>query len=252
MEVGKLTVSRRHGTGKGAARQLRTQGLVPGVCYGAAIEAPMPIAVNFKALKASLDPAKRSNTVIELTVEDAGQPSQKITALLKEYQVDPIRRDVTHVDLQAIDPSKPIVVEVPIELVGKPKGAVDGGQLHIVRRSLTIKVLPANIPAKFELDVSPLGISDVFHVSDLPLPAGIEAVTARTETIVTCTAPEVEKPTAAEAAAAAAPAEGAAAAPAAGAKDAKPAAGGKAAPAAPAAKGGKAAPAAPAAKGGKK
>jgi large subunit ribosomal protein L25 len=238
MEVGKLTVSRRHGTGKGAARQLRSQGLVPGVCYGATIEAPMSIAVNFKALKASLDPAKRSNTVIDLTVEDAGKPATKLTALLKEYQVDPIRRDVTHVDLQAIDPSKPIVVEVPIELVGKPKGAIDGGQLHIVRRSVNIKVLPANIPAKFDLDVSPLGIGDVFHVSDLQLPAGIEAATARTETIVTCTAPEIEKPTAAETAAAAAPAEGAAAAaaPAAGAKDAKPAAGGKAAPAAAGAK----------------
>ena len=251
MEVGKLTVSVRTSPGKGNSKLLRTQGKVPGVCYGVSLDGklePLPIIVDIKALRAALDPVRKTNTVIDLTIEGK---NVKLHALVKDYQIDPVRRDIRHVDLLAIDPNKEVRAEVPLEFTGKPKGATDGGQLRIIMRHLEIKAKPANIPVKLSIDVSPLGIGDVIHVSSIALPAHVTAISNRDLAVVTCAAPEVEAVAetvvaadgTAAPAAGATPAAGAAAAPAAGAKDAKaPAAGAKDAKA-PAA-GAKAAPAA--------
>src|SRR5262245_61430833 len=122
MEVGKLTVTRRTTTGKGAAHKLRAQGLVPGVCYGASASGPIDpvsIVVDVKALRAALDPVRKQNTVIALTVQEEGKAPTQLSALLREYQLDIIRREVTHVDLLAIDPSKEVNAEVPLEFSGK-------------------------------------------------------------------------------------------------------------------------------------
>jgi len=262
MEVGKLTVSVRKAGNKGAARKLRATGQVPGVCYGASVDGrvePLPIVVNVKELRAALDPVRKQNTVIALTITDgAGEgKSRSLHALVKDYQIDALRRDVTHVDLLAIDPDKEVRAEVPLEFTGKPKGAINGGQIRIVMRDLEVRAKPADIPVKLTIDVSPLEIGDVIHVSEIALPANVESMSNRDLAVVTCAAPEEEKtttptgeaaatPEAAAAAGAAAPAAAGAAgakgaAPAAGAKDAKaPAAGAKpaaaAAPAKPAKK----------------
>jgi len=258
MEVGKLTVQVRKAGSKNAARKLRATGLVPGVCYGASVDGriePLPITVSVKALRAALDPVRKQNTVIALTISDDGK-SRSLHALVKDYQIDALRRDITHVDLLAIDPDKEVRAEVPLEFTGKPKGAINGGQIRTLIRELEVLAKPADIPVKLVVDVSPLEIGDVIHVSDIALPPNVEAVTGRDLAVVTCAAPEEEAiatPTAEAAAtpeaaaAGAAPAAGAAAAPAAGAKGAAPAAGAKDAKA-PAGK----AAAAPAAKPAKK
>jgi large subunit ribosomal protein L25 len=228
MEVGKLTVQVRNNSGKGAARRLRSDGLVPGICYGAGLDQPLAITVNAKALKASLDPAKGRNTVISVAVE--GGSTAELTAMLWDYQVDPIRRNVVHVDLIAIDPQKEIEVEVPVVLVGKHKGAIEGGQLHVERHSIPVRCLPRQIPARFDVDVTPMAIGDALHVSDVPMPEGVVPAVPGEFSVVSCQAPKAEKETAATtteaapAAAAAAPAAGKGAAPAAAAKGAAPAA----------------------------
>src|SRR5437763_1066591 len=127
MEVGKLTVTVRSKGNKGLARALRSQGKVPGVCYGASPDGridPLPITVDIKALRAALDPVRKQNTVIDLQIEGDGK-SRKLHALVKDYQLDPIRREITHVDLLAIDPNKEVLADVPLEFIGKPKGAID-------------------------------------------------------------------------------------------------------------------------------
>lgn len=227
MEVGKLTVQLRNNTGKGTARKLRANGDIPGVCYGAMLEAPVPISVNARALKASLDPIKRQNTVIDVAITDNGQPVRTIVVMVKEYQIDKIRRDLVHVDLQAIDTDKVVDAQVPIEFTGKPKGLIAGGQLHVVRHELMIRCKPMAIPPKIEVDVSDLDIGDVLHVSDLKLPMGLIATTPGRLTVATFTAPEGDTGTAAEGEAPAAEAKGA---PAKGGGGKAPAA--KAAPAA--------------------
>jgi large subunit ribosomal protein L25 len=243
MQVGQLTVSLRNSSGKGPARQLRAQGKVPGVFYGASTDGPIEpfaIEVDVKALKAALDPVRRQNTVISVTIEDAGKSVRTLSALLKEYQLHPLRREVTHVDLLAIDPTKEVVASVPLEFTGKAKGTIDGGIVHTVMRSIDVRCKPADIPVKLPLDISPLEIGDVLHVSDIPLPAGVVSVTGGREAVISLVAPEVEKAVEAAAAtpeAAAAPGKDAKAAAAPG-KDAKAAPGkdAKAAPAKAAAK----------------
>ena len=237
MEVGKLTVSLRGRSGKGGSRKLRAQGKVPGVCYGASVEGriePLPITVDVKQLRGALDPVRKRNTVISLTIEGGTAP-RALHALVKDVQIDSLRHDITHVDLLAIDPNKEVRAEVPLEFTGKPAGAINGGQIRIVLRSLTVRAKPSDIPVKLSVDVSPLDIGDVIHVSTIALPSGVTSVTGRDLAVVTCAAPEEEKAAevavpGAEGAAAAAPAAGAAA-PAAGApaaaapaKDAKAAA----------------------------
>jgi large subunit ribosomal protein L25 len=251
MEVGKLTVSLRDRSGKGGSRKLRAEGKVPGVCYGASVEGriePLPITVDVKQLRSALDPVRKRNTVISLTIEGGAGP-RALHALVKDVQVDSLRHDITHVDLLAIDPNKEVRAEVPLEFTGKPAGAINGGQIRIVLRSLTVRAKPSDIPVKLTVDVSPLEIGDVIHVSAIALPSGVASVTGRDLAVVTCAAPEEEK-VAAEAApvegAAATPAAGAAAAPAAGA--AAPAKDAKAGAPAKDAKGGAPAKAAPAAK----
>ena len=193
MEVGKLTVEVRTGTGKGISRKIRREGLVPGVCYGHGLDKPVNIMVNPKALKGSLDPARGQNTIITVTLSDNGTARTTLTAMLWEWQVHPLRRNVTHVDLIAIDPDRPIEVEVPVDFVGKAIGTVDGGQLHTVLRAIPVKCKPADIPTKFTVDVSPLAIGMALHVSDVTLPAGVEFAVPETYSIVSCVAPKAEK-----------------------------------------------------------
>jgi large subunit ribosomal protein L25 len=228
MEVGKLEVDHRSEQGKGAARRLRAKGLIPGICYGHGRD-PLPIALNAKNLQKALDPQKRHNTVIAMTVNGDKAKAQSLTVMLKDYQIDPLRRDVRHADFVVVDLTKEVHVTVPLVLTGKPEGVKDGGILHAVFRELSIASLPDAIPIKIEVDVSALKIGESVHVRDLKLPKGVRALLGPEQTIATVTAPQVEKTPEEEAAAAgvegAAPAEGAAAAPAAGAAGASAAAG---------------------------
>ena len=193
MHVGKLTVHLRTGTGKGVSRKLRREGKIPGTCYGHGLEAPLTISVDPKELKESLDPVRGQNTVIDVTVEGNGAGSKTVKAMVWEWQVHPLRRNVTHVDLISIDPQKTIEVEVPIELIGRAAGLIDGGQIHVVRHEIEIRCRPADIPDKFQLDISPLNIGDALHVSDLVIPEGVELAVPETYSVVSCVAPKAEK-----------------------------------------------------------
>jgi large subunit ribosomal protein L25 len=190
MEIGKLTVQRRTEVGKGISRRLRAQGCVPGTCYGAGLDEPLSISVDPKALKESLDPIKRQNTVLTLTIEDDDVSRGELLAMLWDYQIHPRRREVTHVDLITIDPKKEIEVEVPVELTGKPAGAINGGQLNIARHEILIKAQPRAVPGRIVVDVSPMNIGDTIHVSDVSFPEGVTPAIAPELTIVTCVAPE--------------------------------------------------------------
>jgi large subunit ribosomal protein L25 len=245
MEVGKLNVEYRGETGKSAVRRLRSAGKIPAICYGPGKE-PMPLALDPSALLKSLDPVKKTNTVLTLTVTGAPDGADgSLTVMLRDYQKDAIRGDVTHADFLRVDLTKPVHATVPIILVGKAEGVKLGGIMHQVIRSLEISCTPDKIPAKLEVDVSNLGMNEALHVSDLKLGEGVRPLADGGASVCSVTAPKAEKEAAPAAAAeGAAPAEGAAAAPAAGA--AAPAAGEKAAA------GGEKKAAAPAKEGGKK
>ncbi len=190
MEVGKLTVQARAKTGKGISRVTRNSGDVPGVCYGAGMEAPLAITVNPKSLKACLDPAKRRNTVIDVTIENEGGAPINLQAMLWDYQIHPIKQIVTHVDLKSIDPNVKVDAEVPVESKGEYPGAIKGGLLSWARHSITISAKPKDIPAKLILDITELDLGHALHISDLTLPEGVDFSDPVKLTIVTCIAPK--------------------------------------------------------------
>ena len=250
MPVGQLQVEFRSKRGKGVARRLRAQGKIPGICYGAHAE-PIPIALDPTELVRCLDPEKKRNTVITMRV--SGRDGQgDLTVMLRDYQIDPLSRQIEHVDFVQIKMDQEIRVTVPIELVGKPEGVKIGGLLNVVYRELEVAAKPSAIPNKISVSVEHLQIGHAIHVSDLKLGEGVRALVDPSAAIASVVAPKAEKEEApAEAALVegAVPVEGAAAVP--GAPGAAPGVPG-AAPGAPGAAPGAPGAAPAAAKGGEK
>ena len=212
-----LDATVREGSGKGAARKLRATGKVPAVIYGKHMETPLHIAVEPKPLRAAVATPKKLNTVITLKL---GGKSHQV--LLKDYQMDPVTRDVLHADFLEVRDNEQVKVNVPVALVGKAEGVGQGGIMSQQKREIEIWALPSAIPETIEVDVTNLKIAQALHINDVKLPAGITVKTQTNYTIAVVVAPEAEvvATPAAEATAAAAGADGK---PAAG--DAKAAAG---------------------------
>jgi large subunit ribosomal protein L25 len=225
MEVGKLTVEYRNQTGKAMARKLRQTGKIPAICYGPGQE-PLPLALEPRLLSKALDPVKKANTVISLTVTGAPNGTTEMLVMLRDHQEDPLRGELTHADFIRVEENRDVHAIVPVVLTGKAEGVKQGGIMHFSLHKIELACRPALIPAKIEVDVTNLNLGSAIHVSDLSLGEGVRALTDAHASICSVTAPQKEKVEAV----AEVPAAGAAAAPAAGA--AAPAAGAAAAPAA--------------------
>src|SRR5437016_6124002 len=159
----------RENTGKGAARSLRSRGQVPAVIYGHGRD-PLPLSLNARDLDKLLGHIQAESTVIEVTVD-----GQTAKTLIREIQRHPIKRQILHVDFQALVAGEKVTVSIPIVLTGIPEGVrLEGAVLDQTLRELEIEVDPANIPDHVELDVTNMVIGDSFHVSDIKLPEGVE------------------------------------------------------------------------------
>ena len=182
MAQSELQVTARENVGKGAARSLRRQGLVPAVVYGKGFD-PCNITVDPKALKLALANDAGLNTLITLKGDGAfaGQ-----TVLLVDSQVDSIRRDLEHVDFKTVDITKETSVMVTIVTVGTPVGEKLGGTMNLVRHELEVLCLPTAIPKAIEIDVTALNIGDVIHVDEIVVPAGVTIPFDVNFTVVTC------------------------------------------------------------------
>jgi large subunit ribosomal protein L25 len=110
--------------------------------------------------------------------------------MIREVQTHPVRRRFLHVDFYEVAMDKAIEVEVPIELTGKPAGAEKGGIVNLVRRVLSVKCLPGEIPEKIPVDISSLDIGDAIHVEDLLAKVPFELIEEQHFTVVTINAPE--------------------------------------------------------------
>ena len=172
-----LTAHSRKGTGKGAARTLRRQALIPAVFYGPEVD-PVNLSLKYRDLEKLIKTGAGENVIIDLAIE-TGESTLSHRAMLKEIQMDPVKQTILHVDLYEISMDKKIEVEVPITLTGTAKGVSDeGGILQQVSRTLEISCLPDN-----------LNIGDSLHVSDLNIPQGIEVLVEGELTIATVVPP---------------------------------------------------------------
>jgi large subunit ribosomal protein L25 len=182
-----LTAQSRKETGKGAARTLRSQALIPAVFYGPEVD-PVHLCLEYRDLEKLIKTGAGENVIIDLAIE-TGKSTLNHRAMLKEIQLDPVKQTILHVDLYEISMDKKIEVEVPIALTGTARGVTEGGILQQVSRTLEISCLPDNIPDTFELDVSELEIGDSLHVSDLKIPDDIEVLVEEELTVATVVPP---------------------------------------------------------------
>lgn len=221
-----LEAKARDGAGKGPARKLRAQGLIPAVVYGRHLQSPEHIAVDPISIKKAIATPHRLNTLITLKIE--GKAEQQV--LLKDYQMDPVSREILHADFIDVRETEPVKVKVPLVLVGKAVGVTEGGILSQTRRELEVHALPKAIPEKIEADVSHMKVAQALHINDIKLPAGVKVKTTVNFTLAVVAVPEKEEERKVEVAAV--PVAGAAAPAAGAAGAAAPAAAGAAAPAA--------------------
>ena len=166
-----LNVETRVRTGKGGSRKVRRDGLVPAVVYGKGFEA-LNLRLDPKALQQAISNESGWNTLITLKGDG---PFDGQVVILKDIQIDAIRRDTQHVDFLAIDLKKAIFVLVPVHAVGKSQGEVEGGTLQLVRHELELNCVPTNIPSSIEIDVTKLNIGDAVHIDEVVLPEGVES-----------------------------------------------------------------------------
>ena len=184
---------------KNAARRVRRAGRIPAVLYGAGHD-PVAVEVDPKQISRILFSETGHNTIFD--VEVAGQPTAK--AMIVDWQREPIKDQLIHIDLKRIALDKTLRVSVRVKLMGVPVGVkTEGGILDQVLREVEIECLPADIPSHIDLDVSELGLHGVKRVSDLPHSDKIKYLNAGDATVAHVTAIREEVAPAAEEAAAA-------------------------------------------------
>lgn len=183
-----IEVREREQFGSRETRRLRKQGLIPGVLYGKG-KAPHPFVVPERDLRGALTGPSGLHAILDVVV--AGQTTAR-PSILKEFQRDPIRGTVTHIDLQEVRLDQPIHALVAVDLIGEAPGVKLGGVLTHVTRDINIEALPMSIPEHVDLDVSALEIGDTLRVADLPVLPGVTYLDDPDETvIVTVTMPKL-------------------------------------------------------------
>jgi len=148
---------------KNDARRVRREGKIPAVVYGAGKQA-MPVSVDPRQVSRILHSETGHNTVFDLALD-----GERTKAMIVDWQYEPIKGSLLHIDLKRIAMDQKLKVNVPIELVGEPAGVkTQGGILEQITREVEVECLPGDIPHAIELNVGELVFGIVLRVSDLP------------------------------------------------------------------------------------
>jgi len=200
----KLEVREREEIGSRRTRRLRSDGLIPGVLYGKGHARPIVVAE--RELRAAMTGPSGLHAILDVVIE--GQKTVH-PSILAEYQQDPIRGTISHIDLREVRLDQPIHATVVVQLVGEPAGVKTGGMLSLVARELQVEALPADVPEHIEIDVTHMEVGDVLRLADMPAIDNVTLLDDPHETVIaTVSVPrgftELEEAEAAEAAEAAA------------------------------------------------
>ena len=164
-KIDAVVATPRTGTfNKNHARRVRVQGLIPAVVYGAGKES-VAVTVDPRVITKILYSDSGHNTIFDLTIEGAGVTK----AMIVDWQNEPIKGKLLHIDLKRIAMDKTMRVSVTVQLTGVPTGVKNsGGILSQVLHEVEIECLPSDIPGHIDVDVSNLEINGAIHISDLP------------------------------------------------------------------------------------
>ena len=164
LEQNVLEATTREAGTKNQARRVRREGKIPAVVYGASKDS-VPVSVDPRHVLRILRSDSGHNTIFDLAL-DGGERTK---AMIVDWQYEPIKGSLLHIDLKRIAMDQKLRVNVPIELVGEPAGVKQqGGILEQITREVEVECLPGDIPHAIELNVSELVFGQVLRVSDLP------------------------------------------------------------------------------------
>jgi len=183
----------RSGRGKNAARRLRRAGLVPAVAYGGKKE-PVAVSVDPRAIERILHSEAGRNAVLALQIKGYGSTP----AMIKDWQYEPVRGSLLHLDFLRIAMDVRLKVKVPVLPQGEPVGVKQqAGILEFVNREVEVECLPGDIPDHLTIDVSELKIGESFRVGDLKMDRRYQVLTDSEQVLAHVIAPKVheeEKP----------------------------------------------------------
>jgi len=185
-EIPDLIATARTGTGKGAARQTRRAGLVPGVVYGGGAD-PLPISLPFNELLKRLKAGRFRQTLFNLKV--AGHDDVRV--ICRAVERDPVKDLPTHVDFLRLRRTTRINLFIHVNFVNhrEAPGLRKGGVLTIVRPEVELDVIAGEIPDQITVDLTGKEIGDVIHINDIALPAGTRPTVDRNFVIANLSAP---------------------------------------------------------------
>lgn len=185
-EILDLHAEVRTGTGKGAARQSRRDGFVPGIVYGDNT-APLAIKVNYNALLKRLKAGRFLSSLFNLKVE--GQPD--VHVICRAVQRDVVKDLPTHIDLMRLHDENRINLFIHVTFINHEAspGLKRGGTLTVVRNDVELNVLAGDIPDHVTVDLTGKKIGDVIHINDVVLPEGTKPTIDRNFVIANVAAP---------------------------------------------------------------
>jgi large subunit ribosomal protein L25 len=164
MATVRLKIRRRTDTGKQGTKRIRAGGDVPAVLYGEKQD-NVPISIEANEFRTALSTASGRNVILQLVLEGEDSATR---AVIRDMERDALTREILHVDLQRISENKPIVMHVPLTLVGESKAVKEGrGILDHTMRQLEVRCLPRDIPEHIEVDISQLEVRHAIHVRDI-------------------------------------------------------------------------------------
>ena len=185
-----ITAAKRERAGKGVARALRSEGLVPAVIYGDKKE-PEGLSIALGELKKLFNTGKMMSTLLDLEID-----GKKQRAIARDVQLHPVRDDILHADFLRLGKGAKIAVEVAVTFLNEETcpGLKRGGVLNVVRYTVELNCPADNIPSSIELDLAEADMNDSLHISQVALPEGVEPVISdRDFTIATIAAPAALK-----------------------------------------------------------
>ena len=162
----------RETQGTGASRRLRKEGLVPAVVYG--VGEAQAIAVDNKQMFYALEKEAFFTQLLKLSINGKEQD-----VIVRDYQMHPVKRQVQHIDFQAVNVNEPIRMRIPVHIVNAEKSKavkLQSGRVALLVTVVDVIVDPKNIPAAIELDCENVVAGDILHLSDLKLPEGVQSV----------------------------------------------------------------------------
>ena len=185
-EIPDLHAKVRTGTGKGAARQSRRNGDVPGIVYGGGSD-PLPIDLPFNALLKQLRAGRFLSTLFNLKVDG----HEDVRVICRNVQRDVVKDLPTHVDLMRLRRTSRVKIFVHVEFENEKAapGIKKGGVLTVVRPEVELNVLAGDIPESVTVDLTGLDVGDVIHISDVKLPEGAKPTIERNFVVANISAP---------------------------------------------------------------